>query len=442
LFYNPLLEKVLIMISVEVFTMRNSFTLLSKKVFTALTGLLITLGLIATLSSCKKKPENGTTNLPSDASVTKTIKDELSSTTDVPEKHITVSTSDGIVTLSGSISNLLAKKKAAEICENTDGVLSVVNNLKVTTDRPDEAIQNDIDRMLSTDPATENWEISSTVNNGLVTLKGAVDSWQERKLAETIVSGVKGVKEVTNNLQISYSGNRSDSEIKAEVKNMLEYDARIKDNRIKVTVDEDTVKLSGSVGSAPEKRLAVQKAHVTGVAGVKADQLEVHPEFKENSFHNVDLSTLSPTNIQTAIKRAWSYDPRVPAGKLNVKVGENIAVLDGDVLNLNSKLAAEEDARNTTGIEKVVDNINVKRKVVVSPKIPTTDKAIKKRINNAIIRDPYVDTVDVKVKVAQGIVQLDGSVENDFKKQQIQRIATDVKGIIAIDNNLKVTGTN
>lgn len=215
-----------------------------------------------------------------------------------------------------------------------------------------------------------------------------------------------------------------------------------KTTKIDVSVSEDTVKLSGSVGSTPEKRLAIQKAHVTGVADVEAGQLDAHPEFKAGSFHNVNLSSLSASDIQKAIERAWSYDPRVPAEKLSVKVGENIAVLDGDVLNLNSKLAAEEDARNTTGIEKVVDNINMKRKVVVRPGIPTTDKAIEKRINNATIRDPYIDTVGVKVKVANGIVQLDGWVETDFKKQQIRRVATDVKGVIAIENNLKVTNAH
>lgn len=126
---------------------------------------------------------------------------------------------------------MLDKRKATEVCDGTKGVLSVVNNLKVTTDRPNKAIQVDIDKMLSTDPATENWKINSTVNNGLVTLKGAVDSWQECELAQTIVSGVKGVKAINNNILISYSGNRSDSEIKAEVKKMLEYDSRIKDNK-------------------------------------------------------------------------------------------------------------------------------------------------------------------------------------------------------------------
>lgn len=100
----------------------------------------------------------------------------MKSTLNVSADSIEIGASNGVVKLSGAIDNLLAKQRATDIAEGVSGVVSVINNLKVTVDRPDEAIQTDVARALSTDPATERWEIAADVNNGKVTLTGSVDS--------------------------------------------------------------------------------------------------------------------------------------------------------------------------------------------------------------------------------------------------------------------------
>src|SRR5699024_11740284 len=93
-------------------------------------------------------------------------------------EEISISIKNGVATLTVTSDNLLAKIRATEIAESVYGVLSVVSNIKVTADRPDAAVNRDIDRVLSQDPITEGWQVSTTVNNGLVTLEGIVGSWQ------------------------------------------------------------------------------------------------------------------------------------------------------------------------------------------------------------------------------------------------------------------------
>lgn len=407
-----------------------------RKLLTVFLSLL----LILLVNSCSMNQQKENVVVPSDTEITQTITTKVEEAPKINPGNISVDVKKGVVQLSGEVDNILVKQRTAKIAEMTFGVLSVVNNLKVTATRPDEVIDSDIGRALKTDPATEAWEITADVNNGVVRLTGAVDSWQEKELAENIAMGVKGVREISNNIIVNYSGTRSDKQIRSEIKRTLTMDTRINDNMVDVEVDSGRVALTGAVGGAYEKTLAKQMAHVTGVKSVSVDELEVHPEYESRLFQNKKLEALTENEVKTAIERALTYDPRVPEGRINVDVDEDRAILSGKVENLNSKLAAENDAANTAGIGEVVNNITVERKVVVTPDIPTTDEAIKKRIREGILRDPYVEQVDIDIAVEKGIVALDGRVDNEFDKEQIEKIAQNVKGVIAINNNLSIRG--
>lgn len=403
---------------------------------------ILSLLLVFSLIACSDESNTNTVDLPSDQAISETVQNQLEVAPDVPADSIDISTTSGIVKLSGSTENLLAKQRATEIAEAVTGVVSVINNLKVNVDRVDEAVKKDVNRALSTDPATEHWEIASDVNNGKVTLTGSVDSWQEKKLAGTIVSGVKGVKNIENNILVSVNTSREASNIEDEVSSILKFDSRIRNNLIDVGVKKDTVYLSGSVGSATEKSIAIEKAHVRGVESVEADRLNVRPEYNNARFLDETISSLTQEEIKEALFNTLSYDPRVPADNINIKIENGKAILGGSVKNLNAKMAAEEDAKNTTGITEVKNNITVERKVVVKPEIPTTDEAIKSRIKNGILRDPYVEEIEISINVDNGIVELDGYVDSEFEKKQIGQITSDVKGVIAVNNNLTIESQN
>lgn len=242
---------------------------------------VLSLIFVVLISSCT---QNGSTDqvaeLPSDQEVTKTIRAQLDAATQIPSDSISIETQDGIVTLSGGIDNLLARKEANKIAQSTYGVLAVVNQLKIEASRPDDAVDKDVDTAISTDAAMESWKITSQVNNGIVTLEGIVDTWQERQLVATVASGVKGVKDINNNLIVNYDQSRTDEEIKAEVEQRLKMNSQVNSNMIKVDVTDGKVTLTGAIGSAYEKSLAQDLARVTGVESVAADRLEVHPEYE------------------------------------------------------------------------------------------------------------------------------------------------------------------
>lgn len=200
---------------------------------------------------------------------------------------------------------------------------------------------------------------------------------------------------------------------------------------------------NNSFGSALEKDLAIEKAYVEGIHTVEADRLEVRPaEFGSDQLLPQIDSPPPAVDIEEALRNTFRYDPRVPTDNIDLTVENGKAILSGTVENLNSQLAAVEDAENTTSINEVENNISVEREVVVEPEVPTTDEEIKSRIEEGILCDPYVEEADVTVEVKKGIAEISGNVQSEFNREQIIQIASDVKGVIAVNDNLEVNDAN
>ncbi len=140
-----------------------------------------------------------------DRSISDAVEDEFLLDRGVFAHLIDVNTEDGIVTLNGRVSNILAKERAARIAGIVKGVRAVVNRIEVDPIKSltDQEIRNDVKEALLTDPATDSYEIDVQVRNGIVTLSGRVDSWQEKNLCETVAKGVIGVKGTNNEIQVT-----------------------------------------------------------------------------------------------------------------------------------------------------------------------------------------------------------------------------------------------
>lgn len=148
------------------------------------------------------------------------VNDELMIDRGVAFYKIDVDTNDGVVTLSGSVNNILAKERAAAIARTVRGVRSVVNRIEVTPTelRSDDDIQRDVEAALLNDPATDSYEVTTSVEDGTVTLQGTVESYDvingtahlygtvdsrfEKNRADDLASRVIGVIEVENHLDV------------------------------------------------------------------------------------------------------------------------------------------------------------------------------------------------------------------------------------------------
>lgn len=170
--------------------------------------------------------------------------------------EIGVEVDDGIVTLTGTVSNYFKLGQAADIATTVPGVKDVANKLTVTligATRDDTAIARAVRNALEWDVTVPEDRIESVVRNGVVTLKGTVDYWFQRKAAADAVARLLDVVSVNNHIVIA-PPLRTDTEIHDDLKATLERRFPFED--IDVAVDRGLVILQGRVPSYRIRREA------------------------------------------------------------------------------------------------------------------------------------------------------------------------------------------
>jgi osmotically-inducible protein OsmY len=368
-----------------------------------------------------------------DSRITTAVEDEILFDMAVDLNDIDVKTTEGIVTLTGVVDNIMAQKRAAKLAKTVKGVRSVVNRIKVIPSvfRTDTAILHDVETALLRDPATKSFAIDTAVSNKQVTLTGTVGSWQQKQLAEKVAGNVRGVKAVENEIEIEYKKTRTDAQIEDEVEGALRWDTMVDDGQIQVDVENGFVHLKGFVGSAAERDQAVINAWVMGVDKVEESGLKVRkwarlPMMRKNKY------VFKPdAKIRDAIKDALLYDPRVVSFNITPDVQSGIVTLRGVVDNMKAKQSAERVARRTVGVTMVKNRIKVRPE-------RQNDEEVAANVRKAIDRDPFLHNRKITVSVHKGDAYLYGSVDTYFEKGRADLVAAGVYGVTDVHNYLDV----
>lgn len=370
-----------------------------------------------------------------DQDITMAIEADLLFDNAISSHLIDVTTTQGIVTLSGSVNTLLAKDRALKIAQSIKGVRSIINQITVKqVERKDSEIKADVETALLWDPATDSYKVNVSVNNGVVTLTGKVESWAEKQLSEQVTKSVRGIKDIKNNIEIVYAAKRSDLEIKPEIESRLESDPYVDEALINVVVNSGKVTLNGTVGSVNEKIQAYNNAWVAGVLAVDSSGLEIK-SWAKNEMKQKILTPKTDAQIEKIIKDTYLYDPRVYSFQIDAKSDYGVVTLSGVVDNYKAKKAAEQDAKNTKGVVTVYNNIKVRSEN------PPTDTEIAERIRRAFLWDPVIDRHEITTLVRNQKAYLYGDVDSFYEKQRAEDIASRIGGVADIQNSLTVLTT-
>ena len=215
----------------------------------------------------------------SDVEIERDVKDELEWDPDLDATDIAVSVKNGVVTLAGFVKSFTDKYEAEAAVKRVAGVVAVANDLEVRLpsidERPDPEIARDaVVAIKSQLPIS--WEkIKITVKNGWVTLEGNVESQYQRQTAENAVRHVKGVRGVSNMIQLKPRA--EPSEIKRKIQDAFRRNAEVDANRIEVETRGSEVVLKGTVRSWIEREEAERVAwSAPGVTKVE-DRIVVSP---------------------------------------------------------------------------------------------------------------------------------------------------------------------
>jgi osmotically-inducible protein OsmY len=349
---------------------------------------------------------------------------------DIDATDITVNTQDGIVTLSGSVSNLTAKHDVDLEVKTISGVRGVINALQVIpVSRSDADIEQDVRHRLINSAAITSQEIRVTVKAAVVTLDGQVPSWLESQEAELLAGQTRGVKAVTNHLQVNYPAKRPDTDIQKDVVAAISRDLYLAGLPIMVSVKDGVITLQGQVESAYQKERADRDLRwVWNVAGVQNRLQVIGPQGRR-----LRKPAPLPTDAQLkdALQDELKADQRLQPSDVTVQVQQGEITLRGTVPSYVQKRVAEQDARDVVGVVAVNNLLMVRT-------LRRADDVIQADVEFQLNSDYGLDTDVVDVQVHNGVVTLLGVVHSPAERSHAEALASRVKGVRQIVNHISV----
>lgn len=323
---------------------------------------------------------------------------------------VAIDASAGDITLSGSVSSQTEKKLAEDVAAGVDGVRSITNDIRVTPpiDRDDAEIRADVDERLSRSVLVNALPVDVRVDDGVVTLTGAVGSATERINAMRLawVEGVRSVE--ADGLEIAfYDGdeqrkmnpdapNYTDSGVSEAVSDALYYDPRVSSFDVSVRVNGGHVTLTGTVPTRNASDAAERTARLTsGVTGV-SNLIYVRPG-----------SWLDDADLALSVENALERDALLAGQDLDATVDDGVVTLTGDVTTFTERRRAARVAGDVVGVTTVINRVGFDDEWDWRP-----DWEIADSVESQLFWSPFVDSDDIMVSVDNGVVTLDGTVDD------------------------------
>jgi osmotically-inducible protein OsmY len=194
----------------------------------------------------------------------------------VEDADVHVVNLNGDVALDGTVPSYPQYLEAAAAARRVAGVKNVHNHLQVVLPdadcRDDPWLTTEANNALMLNITVPDG-VEASAQDGNLTLTGMVDYGRQREAAELAVAGLTGVRNVTDDIEISYA---TAADVKRFVQDALDRSAVVEDDSdISVDASGNTVTLGGHVRTWAEHDAVVGAAWMaTGVTKVR-DYLDV-----------------------------------------------------------------------------------------------------------------------------------------------------------------------
>ena len=361
------------------------------------------------------------------------VRRELGAAPALATETIGVESTDGIVRLSGAVSNLLARNRAIATAHVVRGVRAVVDNVEVTPRaRLDFELEALVTSSLEHDPVSAPERIETRSHDEVVTLSGVVDSNAARRAAENDVLAIPGVRGVFDELALRpYAP--GPERLQEEALRAMRDDPWLDGTAILVSTGDAVVYLSGWVTSAGQRRRALDDASSTSSQGVDASRLRVDVGTGDGTLRARPDAVYSDGDIGQALLDAYVHDPRVHPFAPTVDVHEGVVILTGVAPNPTAARAADEDAHNVSGMVAVRDCL----KDVDSVRAETDD-VVRTQVLDNLRRGEHLAGESISVDVVGGRVYLRGRVGTVAELARVVALAMDAPGASDVADSVAV----
>jgi osmotically-inducible protein OsmY len=138
--------------------------------------------------------------------------------------------------------------------------------------------------------------------------------------------------------------------------------------------------------------------------------------------------------LEQSVRNALHNEPSVDAKRIHVTVRGGSVTLAGEVDTRTQKLAARYKAQCISGVEEVIDELDVR----IPTRIEQRVDDIVGEIMNALYWDAAVPTNRVSARCEKGWVTLMGDVDRPYQKSSAESDARRIRGVIGVTNEIKV----
>lgn len=214
----------------------------------------------------------------------------------------------------------------------------------------------------------------------------------------------------------------TDSQLRQDVIDELEFDPSFSGEHIGVAVDKNVVTLTGHVNSYAEKLAAIAAARrVKGVHAI-AENIEVRYAFQNKTADD---------QIAKRASDILNWDVLIPSNRVDILVEEGWVTLSGNVDWYFQKTAAEDDVRKLSGVRGVTNKITIKSSADLAN--------VKSKIESALKRRAEVEANAIRVTIHDGNkVILEGKVDNWEKRRAAENAAWSAPGVASVEDRLTI----
>ena len=215
--------------------------------------------------------------------------------------------------------------------------------------KSDSQIKTDVLNELKWDSRIDETNIGVQVKDGVVTLVGSIDVYAKKIAAREAAHRVHGVLDVVDDLQVKVPGigARTDTEIARAVRDALEWDAFVPDEKITSTVSLGIVTLEGMVQTWTQR--ADAERAVRGLTGVRGVINQI----------SVTAKPIDPTRIKDEIEEALERQAEREARRIGVSVKDGVVTISGRIRSWAEKNAVDRVVGFAPGVRRVEDQLIV-----------------------------------------------------------------------------------
>ena len=155
-----------------------------------------------------------------------------------------------------------------------------------------------------------------------------------------------------------------------------------------------------------------------------------HLSYKSTNVKLNHITMKTDAQIQNDVIEELKWEPGLSSSQIGVAAKDGVVTLSGMVDSYFKKLSAERAAKRISGVKAVAEDITVGP----STGSVKTDAEIAAAVLNALKWNSAVQDEKIKIKVENGIVNLEGEVDWDFQRSQAKKSIEALNGVKMVLN--------